>query len=176
MTVLPKDPLLAAARVIIIVLMVVMSFVAAALIVAAGYIALDPSGLTIEFAKEGLAPPDASMLTAIIAVILLALIPIALIGLFLLNLLRLVDSVGAGDPFVPVNAERLARMGWLMLGVQVAAMAIGAVTLWIGQRIDLGDVDVGISGSGIALALVLFILSRVFRQGAAMREELEGTV
>jgi hypothetical protein len=30
--------------------------------------------------------------------------------------------------------------------------------------------------SALGLAIVLFVLARVFRQGAAMREDLEGTV
>jgi hypothetical protein len=34
----------------------------------------------------------------------------------------------------------------------------------------------GISFGGFLLALVLFILARVFRKGTEMREELEGTV
>ena len=36
--------------------------------------------------------------------------------------------------------------------------------------------DFGFSGGGLLLMLVLFILARVFRRGAEMREELEGTV
>ena len=36
--------------------------------------------------------------------------------------------------------------------------------------------DFGITLDGILLAVILFILARVFRQGAAMREDLEGTV
>jgi hypothetical protein len=38
------------------------------------------------------------------------------------------------------------------------------------------DVDFGLSFGGVLLALVLFILARVFRKGAEMRAELEGTV
>ncbi len=34
----------------------------------------------------------------------------------------------------------------------------------------------GISGNGLLLMLILFILARVFRKGAEMRAELEGTV
>jgi hypothetical protein len=176
LSVLPKDPLLMAARVIIVVLIVILGFAAAALLLAAGYLAIDPSAVTIEFAKEGLAAPDRTMMAALIGVMLLALVPIALIELFLVNLLRLVESVSAGDPFNPVNAARLAQMGWLVLGVQLAMLPIGALVYWIGQRVKDADLDFGVSVEGVALALVLFILARVFRHGAAMREELEGTV
>ena len=36
--------------------------------------------------------------------------------------------------------------------------------------------DGGLDGGSILLTLILFILARVFRHGAAMREDLEGTV
>jgi len=94
---------------------------------------------------------------------------------------RIVDTVGEGDPFVPENARRLTQMAWLSLGVQLAALPIGAIGLWI-EEVTEGKggaditVDSGLSGNGLLLMLILFILARVFRQGAAMRAELEGTV
>jgi hypothetical protein len=36
--------------------------------------------------------------------------------------------------------------------------------------------DAGIDFGGVLTALLLFILARVFREGAAMRKDLEGTV
>ena len=106
----------------------------------------------------------------------LALVPIGLLMVFLRTLKLVIDSVGAGDPFAPVNAKRLARMGWLMIGVQLAAIPIGALAAWLNHRIDVGEIGFEVSGEGVVLALVLFILARVFRHGAAMRDELEGTV
>ena len=47
---------------------------------------------------------------------------------------------------------------------------------------DLNDLDHevgsgdGFSLTGILMVLILFILARVFKRGAEMREELEGTV
>ena len=44
---------------------------------------------------------------------------------------------------------------------------------------DPGDtfvVDSGFDVNGLLLMLILFILARVFRKGADMRAELEGTV
>jgi len=171
-----KDPLLTAARVIIVVLMVVLGFVGLLLVMCAGYIAVDPSGLTVELFKEGLAHPEHNVVVAIVAVMLLALVPLAMAMLFLHLLRLMIDSVGIGDPFVPANADRLSRMGWLVIGIQLASLPIGAIAVWLAQRVKDADIDVGFSVQGIVLALVLFILARVFRQGAAMREELEGTV
>ena len=77
-----------------------------------------------------------------------------------------------------MSFTRLSRTGWLVLAIQVAAIPLGAVVLWLSERVKSvdADVDIGFSGNGLILALVLFILARVFRHGAAMREELEGTV
>ncbi|UUX99000.1 hypothetical protein [Sphingomonas sp. J315] len=43
---------------------------------------------------------------------------------FIRTLIRIIDTVGDGDPFVPENAERLGRMGWIALALQ------GAISSW----------------------------------------------
>jgi hypothetical protein len=100
---------------------------------------------------------------------------------FLLELGGIVKSVERGDPFEPANADRLSRMGWIAVAGYAIATVIGSIAAWIksvageaGNHIDVDDV--GLDGGGILLILVLFILARVFRHGAAMREDLEGTV
>jgi hypothetical protein len=171
-----KDPLLTAARLIINGVMVVLALAGALLVLCAGYFAVDPSGLTVELLKEGIAHPDHNVVVAIVAVMLLALIPIAMALLFLHLLRLIIDSVGIGDPFVPENAARLSRMAWLAVGIQIASIPSGAIGAWLAQHVKDADIDIGVSLQGIALALVLFVLARVFRQGAEMRDELEGTV
>ena len=52
----------------------------------------------------------------------------------------------------------------------------GALSGWISYTGKMRYVDVGVSLGGVLLALILFVLARVFSQGAAMRDELEGTV
>jgi hypothetical protein len=98
---------------------------------------------------------------------------------FTLELRGIVRSVEHGDPFEPANADRLSRMGWLTVAAFALGIVIGSIVAWIKSVAEgAGDIDVdfGLGGGGIMLILVLFILARVFRQGAAMREELEGTV
>lgn len=100
---------------------------------------------------------------------ILTLVPLlAMVGWFLRILWRIVGTAAAGSPFADANADRLTRMGWVTL------LLTGASTLRA----------FALDGSGtlfepwgsLLLALTLFILARVFRQGAAMREDLEGTV
>ena len=100
---------------------------------------------------------------------------------FLVLLLRIVGSVKEGDPFIAINAGRLSRMGWIALASQIATIPLAAIVLWIDELVgDVEDVhidtDLGVSGEGLLLVLILFILARVFRKGAEMRDELEGTV
>jgi hypothetical protein len=95
---------------------------------------------------------------------------------FLLLLRRIVDSVATGDPFVPDNAARLTAMAWLTLAGQVAVVPAIFIGGWISTILKDADFEFEVSLSAILLALVLFILARVFRQGAAMRDDLEGTV
>ncbi len=103
------------------------------------------------------------------------------IGLALLwRLMAITDTVRAGDPFDPVNADRLGAMGWLSVAAYGVGIALVVPGPWLAARVAGGDqwrgvgddVDIG----GIVLTLVLFVLARVFRQGAAMREDLDGTV
>lgn len=96
--------------------------------------------------------------------------------LFFRQLLRIVDTVGDGDPFIPENAARLQRMGWLAVAAQVLAIPATSVTGWIHHLAHTGYVEGQLSLGGVLLALILFVLARVFRLGAQMREELEGTV
>ncbi|APE27758.1 hypothetical protein BMF35_a0929 [Aurantiacibacter gangjinensis] len=102
--------------------------------------------------------------------------------LFFGRLRALIGSVADGDPFTPENARRLTLMAWLALGVQVLATAVAmlrehlaSLALDVPARgffLDWGREDI----VGMMMVIVLFILARVFKHGAAMREDLEGTV
>ena len=95
---------------------------------------------------------------------------------FLLNLTRIVATVGTGDPFQPENADRLDRMAWLTLAIQGCMLVLAPMVGVIASRIDGLRGDFDLSLDGFVMALVLFILARVFRHGTAMRDDLEGTV
>lgn len=91
----------------------------------------------------------------------------------------IIRSAHEGDPFIAENAQRLIAMAWLLLAHWVLGALIGVVRVYSANvatgtenSVDFSIYDL----QGLLLVLVLFILARVFRQGAAMREELEGTV
>ena len=126
-------------------------------------------------ARAGMALPG-ELSYAITGVQLLIAITAMLGYFFVRDLRRIIDSVADGDPFIPDNALRLSQMGWLAVAVQLIAIPAGALAGWISWKSHLHYVDIGFSLGGMLLALILFILARIFRKGAEMRDELEGTV
>ncbi len=113
--------------------------------------------------------------------LMLALVAVwAALGFFFFRLLRrIVDSVSEGDPFAPINADRLRAMAWLSLGVQSVLFAITPLIIWFDAmplKPNVHHNSDGLSFGSLILSLLLFVLARVFRVGAAMRDELEGTV
>ena len=169
-----KDPLLVAAKIVAVFMLVVIGIGIGARIFATPVVLFKQAEVLAELAKQGVTGPVTQGYWAIVALMVMALVPLGLTMWFIRLLIQLIDSTASNDPFTFDNAARLARMGWLSLAIQLCGVPLGAVALLIkGDDLDL---DIGFSGSGLVLTLVLFILSRIFRHGAAMREELEGTV
>lgn len=94
--------------------------------------------------------------------------------------IAIVDTAIAGDPFVGENAERLKHIGWCLLGVMVAQFLYTNMVSWIAPDNNIaGHIDAGDGGPSLAgclAVLLVFVLARIFRHGAEMRAELEGTV
>jgi hypothetical protein len=173
-----RDPLLSSARGIIFIVQAVLLFAAVVLTVATPLIMVLRDRIAAELKAEY---GDAALVLpigAMTALLLLALLMIVLSWLFLRHLRRINDTVGEGDPFVPVNAERLTAMAWLMLAVQVLAIPLSSLAVYIGTvtRDPGASTDSDFDLSGMVLVVTFFILARVFRQGTAMRDDLEGTV
>ena len=94
----------------------------------------------------------------------------------LTRLLRMVETVGRGDPFVAANAYRLQTIAWALLALQLISMVIGGIGKAISSAEFPLHLDAGFSVSGWLAVLLTFILARVFAEGTLMREDLEGTV
>jgi hypothetical protein len=173
-----RDPLLAAAKFVIVLLVGVLILVMAAVVVAFG--AALVLGPTEVLGEIGGADASVQAYWAVLALLLLFESALFLGIRFLLELRRIVLSVEKGDPFHPANAERLGRMGWLALAIWLADIPIGLIGAWLNPYLTTAEAELEISGDfgveSLFLILTLFILARVFRQGAAMRDDLEGTV
>ena len=176
-----SDPLLLAGKVIAIFMQGAMAF--GGLVLAGVTIAVlffnEP--IIAEFAADTGNPDIALPIPALIGVFIIGMAILAAMFVFFGKLRQIINTVGEGDPFQPANADRLSLMGWLMLGVHllfVPAAALGHMLAEFASQLEDASltVDGGVDLSGLLLVIILFILARVFRHGAAMRDDLEGTV
>ena len=109
-----------------------------------------------------------------VAVLGLAVIPLN--HVVLKRLLAIVETVRAGDPFVPANANRLRAIAWTLLTLQLLSIVIGAIGKTISTPAHPVHLDAGFSINGWLAVLLTFLLARVFAEGTLMRDDLEGTV
>ncbi|MEQ5788398.1 DUF2975 domain-containing protein [Erythrobacter sp. NFXS35] len=145
--------------------------------------------VVVTLMSEGMLPgladaeslPDAAkypLLTAFIGLTVMA--NFAVMFFFFGKMRALIESASKGDPFIPDNARRLNAMAWLLLSSQVLTVIVGELRVFAFSLIDpqsQNTFDIRPNDlAGFLIVLVLFILARVFRHGAAMREDLEGTV
>jgi hypothetical protein len=138
----------------------------------------DALELTIpQITTVGVYDPDLRQFAGLIgSEILTALLTVAVLALLLL----IVRTLRRGDPFVPQNARRLYGIAALVgLGGEVVAV----IRAW-GEAGVLGHPsiapyvvqDTDITIAPVAVGLAIAVAAEVFRQGAALRDEVEGLV
>lgn len=110
----------------------------------------------------------------LIMVIGLAAVPV--VHFVLTRLLTIVETVSLGNPFVLANAARLQGIAWAILGLELMHFAVGIVATSVSTAAVPLNISWGFSLTRWLAVLLLFVLARVFEQGARMREDLEGTV
>lgn len=169
------DPLLAGARLLLALSKAVMLLLAAGCAIGAVAMVVMRQDILPDYIRDGLAPGS---LWPIVVILLLIMVGGLLGYFFFRHLDRIVGTVGQGDPFIPINAERLSAMGWIALATHLLVIVVMAIGSWIeaNSRGGEADIDFSIFLGGLLLALILFVLSRVFREGTRLRDELEGTV
>lgn len=91
-------------------------------------------------------------------------------------LLTITGTVETGDPFVVDNARRLNAIAWCVFGLEVLHLAVGAIAASSSSSVQPLDINWTFSIAPWLTVLLLFVLARVFDQGARMRADLEGTV
>jgi hypothetical protein len=129
---------------------------------------------------KAIAVPDGTaaepLMTGLRAIAALGLIAVPLNHLILTRLLKMVETVRRGDPFVADNAYRLNAIAWFLLALQLLTIVIGGIGKAIASKEFPLHLDAGFSTSGWLAVILTFVLARVFAEGALMREDLEGTV
>ena len=133
-----------------------------------------------DFVMEALGashPGDNSALVLgmrLIMVVGISAVPVT--HIVLTRLLTIVETVRLGNPFVSENAERLQTIAWAVLVLELMHLAVGAIARYASSGGHPLDLDWNFSVTRWLAVLLLFVLARVFDQGARMREDLEGTV
>lgn len=122
----------------------------------------------------GVAPKPIMM--GLTAIALFGVLAVPLNHLILTRLLRMVETVRAGDPFVAANAYRLQAIAWCLFALQILSVVIGAIGKSIASKQFPLHLDAGFSVSGWLAVILTFVLARVFAEGTLMREDLDGTV
>lgn len=134
-----------------------------------------PHWLQVALGFRAEAPPELMIGLRVIMLIGLACVPLAY--LWFARLLAMVNTVRGGDPFVPENARRLLTIAQAQLGIELAHLAVDAVSNFFSTPIDPIDLHLGeFSVDGWLAVLLMFVLARVFDAGTRMRADLEGTV
>jgi len=106
----------------------------------------------------------------------LGICAVPVVHFVLTRLLTIVETVSAGNPFVVANAARLQGIAWAILALELIHFAVGMVAASVSSAGVPLNISWGFSLTRWLAVLLLFVLARVFEQGARMREEIEGTV
>lgn len=176
-----NDPLLLAGKILTLLAQGALAIAGLALAIALPVLVLARDKINLEIRAEYGDAIGALPILPISAVLLLAFGAVALLFLFFGKLRQIIATVGEGDPFIPENADRLNAMAWIMVGVYLLGIAIAVVGVSVSDwanELESAHLTfaVDFDASSILTIVILFILARVFRKGAEMRAELEGTV
>ena len=100
----------------------------------------------------------------------------------LYQLRKLLGALRDGRPFVRENADRLRKLGWSVILVQLAVAAIRfGESLYVAQRfqrpgLQLGAPPVDLPVTGLFVGAVLLVAAEAFRRGAQLEEDQAFTV
>lgn len=172
----PNGKLLRATRWLLLLIMGLLVFATLVILAVGAILPFHWTEVAAEIAKEYPKLDASALFPKIYAIFALGLLLLGGVGAIMRKLLAIIDSVALGDPFVLINAARLKAIGWLMIAVQIIGIPLAIVARETADLFGENNVDLDISLNGILAILLLFILAGIFERGAAMREELEGTV
>lgn len=176
-----NDVLLLVGQVLAVIMQLVMASVGIVVALTLPIMLFFQDDINAEIAAEYGESLGAFPMLPVLGMIGLGLVAIGLTFLFFGKLRAIIRSVGTGDPFVPENADRLTMMAWLLLGIELLMVPFMGFALWIAKWLEpMENADFTIGSdfdlTTVIVIVVLFILARVFKHGAQMRDDLKGTV
>ena len=156
--------------------LMVLNWVYGALILALLLISLQAGGWTWRALGVGSIAGHEGMIVGMRLIMAIGIVSVPIGLVFFRELLRIVESVRAAEPFTVEHARRLKIIAWALLALEMLHVGVVAIASAVSTR----EVPLRISGNfnvtGWLAILLLFVLAQVFLEGARMRDELEGTV
>jgi hypothetical protein len=113
---------------------------------------------------------------ALRSVVVIGIVGAYVVHRVLRELQAIVDTVRDGDPFVADNARRLQAIAWWVLAGEGLRLLVVAIAWSVSRYAQPLHMHIGFSLAPWLTVLLLFVLARVFDEGAHMRADLEGTV
>lgn len=171
-----RDTMLATARIVLRVFLAFNVAAAAGLVIAL-ILSFPFAGVVLHLlsAKYGARTDPAAVLAAMRVLLAGGAVAGVVLHRLFAALLAIVATVRTGDPFTLDNATRLRTIGWALLAMQLLDLAQGALTAWF-ARLHVDQVGWSPALGGWIAVLMMFVLARVFRIGAQMRDDLAMTV
>lgn len=130
--------------------------------------------LVAEFASRPTGLEPSKLVSGLRVFMLLGALMVPLLYILFSKLAEVVAAVADGAPFADENASRMSVIAWSLLAVQIVDLGFGAMAAMLSS--ENGRIEWTFSITGAVAVLLLFVLARVFAQGARMRRELERTV
>jgi DUF2975 family protein len=128
------------------------------------------------FARALGADKDPQLLTGMRLIMAIGIAATPVANVVFSRLLSIVETVSAGNPFSTTNAQRLQTIAWAVLALELSRFIVVGIANAVSTPAQLIDIKLNFSVTPWLAVLLLFVLARVFEQGARMREDLEGTV
>lgn len=119
---------------------------------------------------------SATLILGMRGIMVIGILAVPLTHVVFTRLLAIVETVNVGDPFVVENAARLQTIAWAVVGLELMHVVVGIVAARASAGTQKLDIDWNFSVTRSLAILLLFVLARVFDQGARMRDELAATV
>ncbi|WP_379548842.1 DUF2975 domain-containing protein [Qipengyuania sp. DSG2-2] len=139
------------------------------------FLAIEPDALPAKIETEFDPQQTGALVTWLWVSCAVTLATVPLAHVIFTRLRRMIRELQTGDVFSPSSIATLRTIALCMLGISVGDLVFGLTSVKVSEQ--TGEY-LGWSPS-VSIWLVsglLFILARIFEEGRAMREELEGTV
>lgn len=121
-------------------------------------------------------PRNAGMILGGRGIMVIGIASVACVHRILTLLDGIVETVRIGDPFAAVNAARLNRIAWAVLGLEVLRSVNAVIASVSATPESQFDIGWSLNFTRWITVLLLFVLARVFEHGTRMRDDLAGTV